>query len=56
MIILKLSGVLEKGKTADIDFSKIEKFVKEQGAYVLLKSTTHLHAAEAAIIPETLDA
>jgi len=55
IIILKLSGVLEKGKTADIDFNKIEKFVKERGAYVLLRSTTHLHAAEAAIIPETLD-
>ncbi len=56
IIILKLSGVLEKGKTADIDFTKIERFVKEQGSYVLLRSTTHLHAAEAAIIPETLDA
>jgi DNA repair protein SbcD/Mre11 len=55
IVILKLSGVLEKGKTADIDFNKIERVVREQGAYVLLRSTTHLHAAEAAIIPETLD-
>lgn len=55
IVVLKLSGVLEKGKTADIDFAKIEKFAKERGVYVMLRSTTHLHAAEAAIIPDTLD-
>lgn len=55
IVVLKLSGVLEKGKTADIDFAKIEKFAQEKGVYVMLRSTTHLHAAEAAIIPETFD-
>jgi DNA repair exonuclease SbcCD nuclease subunit len=55
IIVLKLSGVLEKGKTADIDFAKIEKFAQEKGVYVLLRSTTQLHAAEASIVPETFD-
>jgi hypothetical protein len=55
IIILRLSGILEKGKTSDIDFQKIEKSAKSMGAYVLLRSTTHLHAAESALITETFD-
>ena len=52
IIILKLYGFLEKGKTSDIDFTKIENYVRKQGAYVFLKSTTKLQVAEQEI---TLD-
>jgi hypothetical protein len=46
IILLKLSGTLEKGKSTDIDFQKIEQFVKDGGAFVFLKSITKLHLAE----------
>ena len=39
IVILKLIGALEKGKSTDIDFGKIEEFVKREGAYVFLKSS-----------------
>ena len=55
IVILRLSGVLERGKTSDIDFLQIEKIAKKNGAYVLLRSTNHLHAAEAALVPEAFD-
>ena len=32
IIILRLSGILEKGKISDIDFQKIEKYLGEQNA------------------------
>ena len=46
IIIVKLYGFLEKGKTSDIDFTKLEAYAKKQGAYVFLKSTTKLQVAE----------
>ena len=46
ILIVKLYGFLEKGKTSDIDFTKIENYAKKQGAYVFLKSTTKLQMAE----------
>lgn len=46
IVILRLSGVLEKGKISDIDFTKIESYTKEKKALVLLKSTSKLHMAE----------
>jgi DNA repair exonuclease SbcCD nuclease subunit len=42
IIILKLKGILEKGKITDIDFNKIERFVSSKGAYSFLKNTTKL--------------
>ncbi len=45
IVILKLSGILESGKIADIDFGKIEAYVKSCGAFVFLKSTTKLHTS-----------
>jgi DNA repair protein SbcD/Mre11 len=47
IVIIRLSGVLEKGKISDIDFLKIESFLKSNGAKVMLKSTSKIH------IPET---
>ncbi len=46
IVILRLAGILERGKISDIDFQKIESFVKEKGAFVFLKSTSKLHISE----------
>jgi len=47
IFILKLKGILERGRINDIAFSNIEKFIKSQGAYVFLKNTTKLQSSEA---------
>ena len=46
VILLKLSGKIEKGKASSINFHDIENFVKEKGAYALLKSTSQLVGEE----------
>jgi DNA repair exonuclease SbcCD nuclease subunit len=46
IIILRLSGILEKGKISDIDFQRIEDFIKKEGAFVFLRSTSNLHMPE----------
>ncbi len=46
IVILRLAGLLEAGKISNIDFQKIELFLKKQGATVFLKSTSRLHIAE----------
>jgi DNA repair exonuclease SbcCD nuclease subunit len=46
ILLLKIRGVLENGKISDIKFSKIEDFVKNKGAYFLLKNTHDLKAKE----------
>lgn len=46
IVILRLSGILERGKISDIDFNKVEEFVLSKGAFVFLKSTTKLHISE----------
>lgn len=46
IVILRLYGVLEKGKTTDIDFLKIENAVRKKSAFIFLKSITKLHLAE----------
>lgn len=55
IVILKLSGILEKGRNIDIDFQKIDKFAREHGAFTFLKSTTKLHMQEADIKDEFFD-
>ncbi len=58
ILIIKLYGFLEKGKTSDIDFTKLENYAKKQGAYVFLKSTAKLQMAEQEItfdFSDTLD-
>src|SRR3989344_2189585 len=45
IIILKLSGVIERGKIADIPLAQIESEIKKS-AYVLLKSTSKLYSQE----------
>lgn len=49
VVILKLFGIIEKGKTSDINFNKIESLIKEKGAYCVLRSTSRLAVSEAEI-------
>lgn len=56
IVIIRLTGVLERGKTTDIDFQKIESFVKEKGAYIFLKSTSKLHVPEPEVKLDVIDA
>ncbi len=55
IVILKIHGILEKGKTSDINFKKIEEFIKQSGAFVFLKSTSKLHMSEPEIKLDLLD-
>lgn len=42
IILLRIRGELQRGKTSDIKFQKIEDFTKEKEAYFLLKNTHDL--------------
>jgi DNA repair exonuclease SbcCD nuclease subunit len=55
ILILKVSGILEKGKTTDIDFNFLENFAKQRGAYCFLKSTSKLFMSETDIKLDHLD-
>jgi len=46
IILLKLEGKLKQGKTSDINFKEIENLIKNEEAYVLLKSTSKLITEE----------
>lgn len=46
IILLKLSGKLEKGKVSNINFKEIEDFGKNKGAYAILKSISQLYVPE----------
>jgi hypothetical protein len=56
IIMLKLFGILKKGKISDIEFSKIEDYTKKKEAYVFLKSISKLHGSEPEIKYDYLDA
>ncbi|MDP3881604.1 MAG: exonuclease SbcCD subunit D [Nanoarchaeota archaeon] len=43
VVMLKIGGVLKKGKIGDIKFSKIEDYIKKKEAFVLLKSTSRIY-------------
>ncbi len=55
IVILKLSGILEKGKTSDIDFHKIESYLKKRNCFSFLRTTSRLHTQESEIKMEVLD-
>lgn len=55
VVIVKVSGVLEQGKSTDIDFIKIEDILKKKGAYAFLKSSTKLHSQEGELKVENVD-
>jgi len=46
IVLLRLCGKLEQGKSSDIDFGRIEEFVKNKNAYVFLRNTSQLEAIE----------
>ena len=46
IILLRLKGELENGKTSDIKFSQIEELVKNKKAYFFLKNTHDLKTRE----------
>jgi len=55
IILLRVKGELQRGKTSDIKFQKIDDFVKEQGAYFLLKNTHELSVKQVDIDVEIKD-
>jgi DNA repair exonuclease SbcCD nuclease subunit len=46
IILLRIVGNIEHGKTSDIKFSVIEEFVKRRGAYFLLRNIHDLNSPE----------
>ncbi|MBU2104755.1 MAG: DNA repair exonuclease [Nanoarchaeota archaeon] len=46
IILLRIRGILENSKNSDIKFKQIEDFVKQKGAYFLLKNTHDLKTKE----------
>lgn len=56
IILLRLHGILEKGKLSDIDFKKIESEVRKNGAYAFLKTTTKLLLSQQDLKVDFLDA
>jgi len=46
IVIFHITGIIQKGRISDIDFNKIENFVRKNGAYSFLKSTIKLVHAD----------
>ncbi len=46
VVLIRLRGELENSKNSDIRFSQIEEFVKQKGAYFLLKNIHNLKTKE----------
>tara|TARA_Y100000310_G_scaffold345677_1_gene468175 strand:+ start:5598 stop:6746 length:1149 start_codon:yes stop_codon:yes gene_type:complete len=46
IVIVKLYGIVEQGRISDIDFQRIESYVRENQAYTFLKTTTRLHTPQ----------
>lgn len=46
IVLLRVRGELETGNISDIKFSQIEQFVKQKGAYFMLKNTHELKTKE----------
>jgi len=56
IIILTLSGIMEKGKISDIDFNRIELLARKMGAFSFIKSTSRLHHPDSEILFEEAEA
>ncbi len=52
IVLLKVRGVIERGKITDIDFNRIEQALYDQGAYVVLRNTNHLKTPDPTISVE----
>jgi DNA repair exonuclease SbcCD nuclease subunit len=46
ILILKLSGIIQKGKISDIDFKLIDEYVMKKEAFAFIKSTSKLYLSE----------
>jgi len=55
IVILKLYGILEKGKISDIDFPKVEDFIRKKEACVFLRSTSRLHISQPKMDIDVID-
>jgi len=55
IVLLRVCGEIDNGKNSDIKFLKIEEFVKERGAYFLLKNTHNLNSKEIELDIEVKD-
>ncbi len=55
VILLRIKGELKRGKNSDIKFPQIEEFVREKGAYFLLKNTYDLKTKELELDVEIKD-
>ncbi len=55
IVLLKLSGILKKGKTSDIDFQKVEEYMKKRGVFVFLRSMSKLQVNEPEMKMDHLD-
>jgi DNA repair exonuclease SbcCD nuclease subunit len=56
IVLLRIRGKLENSKNSDIDFKKIEDFVKNKKAYFFLKNTHELKTKEVELEIETRNA
>ncbi|MEK6881758.1 MAG: hypothetical protein AABY22_19225, partial [Nanoarchaeota archaeon] len=55
LVLLRIHGILEKGKHSDIKFTQIEEFIKEKGAYFVLRNTHDLSVKGSELEFETKD-
>ena len=46
IFLLKISGILKTGKKSDIDFNKIESFIRKKKPYSFLKSTSKIQSLD----------
>jgi len=55
IIIIKISGIIEQGKLSDINFARIEDYLKKRGAWTLLKNTSRLQLSQPGLELDTID-
>lgn len=55
IVLLRVSGELEKGKQSDIKFQKIQEFLENKGAYFMLRNTHDLKIKELELELEVKD-
>lgn len=56
IVVIRLKGILSVGKSADIDFQRIESVLRQRGALVTIRSTTNLLFAEPEVHIDLSDA
>ena len=55
IVVIKLDGIIEQGRTSDIDFIKIENYVKKREAFILLKNSSRLLISEPGLEFDAID-